>query len=312
MDHVHESHTPGAAGGHAHDHASHDHQHHDHDHGHDHNHDHGHGHSHGAGEYFLEQLLTILICGAFGVVAILMWYDNRLDHILANEFHAWVLAGGVTLLVFTTIRAISLWVAAGSASHAHHDHGPDCGHAPGADCGHGHGDHSHDDHEHGGIFWRIVVLAFPILLFIMGLPNSGFSTEWKERRLGKDVELGEITAGSEKAGNVLTFSFDELNNSTNDSGKRAEYEGRTVRVKGQLKKISDREFTLFKMKMNCCAADMIPLKARIKTNSVTALKDYDWVTAEGVLQFVEVPGKNQYMPVIRVKDDRGMQKAQPE
>ena len=43
-----------------------------HDHGHDHHHGHEHGHSHGLGDYYLEQLLTIFVCGAFGVVAILM------------------------------------------------------------------------------------------------------------------------------------------------------------------------------------------------------------------------------------------------
>ena len=52
------------------------HDHHDHvhgpdcDHGHDHAHDAGHTHA-ATGEYYLEQLLTLLVCGAFGVVAIL-------------------------------------------------------------------------------------------------------------------------------------------------------------------------------------------------------------------------------------------------
>ena len=66
--------------------------------------------------------------------------------------------------------------------------------------------------------------------------------------------------------------------------------------------------------MTCCAADMIPLKARIKSDIVipaSQFKDYDWVTAEGVLQFVEIPDKKQFLPVIRIKADM-LKKAAPE
>ena len=68
------------------------------------------------------------------------------------------------------------------------------------------------------------------------------------------------------------------------------------------------------MKMNCCAADMIPLKARIVTTFVPlGFKAFDdWVQVTGPVQFVELPGKNQFVPVIRVTDEAGLQKAMPE
>ncbi len=310
---------------------------HDHHHGHEHTH-HDHGHAHGAGDYYLEQLLTIFICGAFGLVAILMNSFGMLDHILAPQFHSWVLGGGIVLLAFVIIRGAALWVSAGSHAHAqahhhHHDHahehGPDCDHShehgPGCDHGHdhpheNHGAHEHahahapgDDHSHGNIFWRVVVMAFPLLLFCLGLPNSGLSKEGLDRRLGKDAEIGDIKEVAAKGGDVVTFNdFSELNAAANDPGKRTEYEGREVRVKGQLKKLDSTEYTLFKMKMTCCAADMIPLKARIKTSFATQFEDYKWVWAQGRLQFVESSDKRQYVPVVRVKNPSGLQEAPAE
>jgi hypothetical protein len=310
----------------------HEHHHgHGHHHGHAHPHTHDHGHSHTAGDYYLEQLLTVFICGAFGTVAVLMYYYSMLDIVLIDAFHPWVLAGGIVLLALTAIRMVSLWSAAGTHTHGHghdHEHGPDCDHehshdhehGPECDHAHAHGDagvhHREpapgDDHSHGNIFWRVVVLSFPLLLFCLGLPNKGFSKEWLDRQLGHDVAMGEVADVAAKGGDVLVFTFDELNASAFDPAKRAEYEGRTVRVKGQLKNIGSGEYTLFRMKMTCCAADTIPLKARIKTPFVTQFQDHQWVTAEGVLQFVEVPAQRQYVPVIRVKDAAGLQKAQPE
>lgn len=110
----------------------------------------------------------------------------------------------------------------------------------------------------------------------------------------------------------MQFDFAELNAAAFDPDKRAGYEGRQVRVKGQLQKIDDREFRFYKLKMTCCAADMIPLKARIRTKFVTQFNDGDWVWAEGTLQFVETADKKQFVPVIRVEKPTGLEKATPE
>lgn len=159
----------------------------------------------------------------------------------------------------------------------------------------------------------MVVLAFPLLLFCLGLPNKGYSQAWLDKKLGTDVALNLDGSGvAEKGGDTIQFTFDELNASANDSAKRAQYEGNTVRVKGQLRSVGSGEYTLFRMKMTCCAADTIPLKARIKTPFVSQFPDYQWVIAEGVLQYVEVPGQKQFIPVIRVKNAAGLQKASPE
>jgi hypothetical protein len=294
---------------------------HEHDHRHPHGHDHGHDHDHGLGDYYLEQLLGIFISGLFGAVAVLLYVlpaggpapegppKNRLSIMLAPEFHELVLVGGVVLLAFTAVRAVSVWVQAGKHSHDHHDHGEDCGHGCGHD--HGHGDHGH---SHGNwVYLQTIVLSFPLLLFFIGIPNQGFSKEWVNQRLGQDVALGAVKDIEAKGGDVIGYDFAQLAAAALDPDKRAVVEGRTVSIRGQFRPVGEKEFTLYKLKMNCCAADMIPLKARIVTSFVPfGFNDGDWVQATGPVQFVEIPGKNQYVPVIRVKDEKGVQKTTPE
>lgn len=303
---------------------------HDHTHGHTHTHDHGHAHAHGhgqhhhdhhhgSGEYYLEQLLTIGICGAFGVVAILMYLGDKLKLILVPEFHLWVLGGGIALLFMTMVRVIALWRATAPAEHHHnhthdhhhhHEHGPECDHEHGPECQHDHhhhhehvaADHSHDDHSHGGIFWRAVVLMFPLALFFMGLPNQGYSKDKQLRMLGQESGIGDLEAVEGKGGAILPLTFADLNAAALTPESREGYEGFTVRVKGQVRKLSDKECTLYYLKMTCCAADMIPLKARIITeDSLGAIPDTDWREVTGILQFAQIPGKDQYIPVIRAE-----------
>jgi hypothetical protein len=99
-----------------------------------HAHDH---HHHDSTNYYIEQLFTIAACGALGAVAVLLWYNGRLNLILHPKFHSWVLGGGISLLILSGIRAIALWYEVDKADvHAH-----GC-------CGHDH-DHVHDhDHHH--------------------------------------------------------------------------------------------------------------------------------------------------------------------
>ncbi len=307
---------------HVHDH-KHDHGHgHDHDHAHDHaGHDHDDAHGHTVGEYYLEQLLSIGVCGAFGAVAVLMFTQNRLNHLLAPEFHAWVLGGGIALLALCVIRGAALWVEAGklgkAVAHAHHEQGPDCNHdhAPPAVTDGGHHDH---DHASGVIFVKIIALCVPIVLFFLGLPNAGFSKDWTERRLGTADDIGDLAKVEAKGGELIQFDFQELNMAANDEAKRAAYEGRRGSVKGQLRSDSEKQFTLFKLKMTCCAADQIPLKSRIVTDFVPSSIPYgEWVKVEGIVQFVAVPDKTypdrkQYIPVIRVSKGDGLVKSTPE
>src|SRR4051794_14103213 len=96
---------------------------------------HDHSHHHSRAEYYLEQIFTIGVCGALGIVAIRMYGTGKL-YILNPSFHSWVLAGGIGLLIMAVVRGIAVWMSVEEPTAvAAHDHG---------DCGH---DHAHD-HVH--------------------------------------------------------------------------------------------------------------------------------------------------------------------
>src|SRR5262245_65124164 len=123
-----DNHVHGPGCGHEHNHEPHGHV-----HGPDCGHDHAHDHAPAAsrlGEYYLEQLLTIFACGAFGVVAVLMYYssdakgNSMLKWILAEQFWTPVLIAGYVLLALAFVRGVVVWKQAGAVSHVH---GDDCG-----------------------------------------------------------------------------------------------------------------------------------------------------------------------------------------
>ena len=262
---------------HSHDDHNHDHTHNHHHHGHDHSHDHGHSHS----EYYIEQLLTVLISGAFGLVAVLMYFFGMLDFLLVARFHPWVLVGGIALLVMTVIRGTALFL---EDAHEHaHDHG---------------------DHDHGNIFWRVVILAFPILLFCFGLPNSSFSQDYTDKKLGVAKQLGEVNGVDSKGGAVIPMTFEELNKVTYNAKTMEFYQGRTIKLTGTLRREGDGDYTLFTGSMACCKADTVYLTARAITENFTPqIPNGATVTAEGLLQFVSPKGSTEPpIPVILVKD----------
>ena len=296
-------------------------------------HDH---HHHGSmRDYFTEQLLTIFVVGLLGFVAIQLYRTGMLQFVLAPQFRFPVFLGGIAVLVVVVIRAVSVWREAGelnaqahSHDHGHHHdhnhvHGPDCdhghdhkhetGHVHGPGCDHGHShaaqDHSHDNHGHSHdlswVFARMLILFFPIALWGLGIPNKGFSNEYLGQMLGKnDVALDkQLPDVASKEGSVM--SFNDLNDAAFDEAKRESMQGQTAVLEGKFRKIGDKEFTLFRLKMTCCAADTIPLKVRIKVEgggSLSGFRDYDGVSVKGQIQFIQVPGKAQYIPVIKVMD----------
>ncbi len=325
---------------------------HAHSHGHAHTHDQGH-HHHGGSDYYLQQLLTIGICGAFGVVGLLMYFvsagpgvtDNdgkqlsKLGVLLSPGFHIWVLIGSLVLLAITVIRGVALWKSVGAGQqHDHHGHdhkpGEACDHPthahdhaghdhkPGEVCDHpahahdhDHGDHSADDHSHGNIYWRVVVLLFPIVIYLMGLPDGTFSAEYQAKRV-KDNEVGELgdVADKKSTGEV---SFETLAAAAYSPDNRDIFTGQTVTLSAQYKKLAETQFTLFFFKQTCCAADQVPLKATcvVKPEDKSLLQevvteggkqtqrplqDGQKVSVTGKIQFTQDPTSGEWLTVLRV------------
>ena len=309
---------------HSHDHA------HDHGGGRGHTHDHGHAHDHGnASEYFLNQLLTVFICGVFGVVAVLLYQTlgntngGMMGKLLAPAFQLPVLIGGIALLAIVAVRGVCLWQSAGAGHHDHAHEGHD--HKPGEQCdhpdhnheAHGHGDHSAEDHEHGNVYWRVVILAFPIFLFLMGVPSKGFSARWIKEYLGEEEALRYSDMIVADSGREPVYDFRSLNELSKTDDSRNTLIGTRAKLKGQFAPVSGREFSLVFLKMTCCANDKEPLRARILVPedsmiSAYAQLAYPWVQVNGIIsEFVKSPKTGEWVAIIRIDRNDGVNPTEP-
>jgi len=188
----------------------------------------------------------------------------------------------------------------GHAHHHEHEHGPGCDHdhhhehehavaatAGGEDDGHG--------HDHGWGPWRFAVLLLPVVLFFLDLPNASFSAGFSDVPIDMDASTG---APADKSGNVVELTFKELQNATMNPEQQQLYEGRTIKIRGQyVPSGNNSKFSLVRYKMNCCAADAIPLKAWILIDPQwnEKLKPEEmqgkWVLVTGKIQFRKVKGE---------------------
>ena len=155
------------------------------------------------------------------------------------------------------------------------------------------------------------MLMLPIVLFFLGLPNGGFSMG--RFKFGSQLEGESMKSVAEKGGDVIELGFKELSNKALIPAAREELEGKTGRLKGMYSPLgSDKEFTLFRVKMNCCAADAIPLEVRIVSpENVTRVSPKEWVEVEGQIQFRKVVGKDKYLPVLQMKSADHVKKIPP-
>lgn len=305
-----------------------------------HTHDHGHDHN----SYYVEQLCAVGVCGALAAIAVLWW--SRDIFFLVPAFRLPVLIGGGVLLLLVAVRAVSLWILVGKArpaatpakdhhhdhDHAHcdHDHSHDHAH-----CDHDHDHHHHDHdhhhahahshdhgHEHGAAPWRYTILLLPIVLFLLNLPNTGFSSLY-----GKNVNLDEVepasgdakdigsmgfmeglcsAAGLKSQETVIPVTFLELERaSTAGEDRRAFYEGKLVKIKGQFSPsaTSNRRFTLFRFWMVHCAADAIRINVVVECGQDlnTASLANKWVDVTGRVSFRRY--RNEYITVLTVTDN---------
>ena len=86
------------------------------------------------------------------------------------------------------------------------------------------------------------------------------------------------------------------------------YEGRTIQIRGQLSPTgNDSIFKLVRYKINCCAADAIPLNAVImidpasKEKLQTAEMQGKWLLVTGQIQFRKRKDRDEYVTTIFVR-----------
>jgi uncharacterized membrane protein YcgQ (UPF0703/DUF1980 family) len=85
-------------------------------------------------------------------------------------------------------------------------------------------------------------------------------------------------------------------------------------MRGMLWPVNNQEFTLFKMKMTCCAPDAIPLRIRIISPEPLDpdLHPKEWVEVTGEIQFRPEPGKtDEFFTVMQLSSKDGVKKTDP-
>jgi hypothetical protein len=147
-------------------------------------------------------------------------------------------------------------------------------------------------------------------LYFLNLPNSSFNPE--VFNFGA-AELADDVKGVADKGSVA-LGFKELTNAALDARAREELEGKTGSLKGMFSRLgSDKVFTLYRVKMTCCAADAIPLGVRIfSPENVTGIPEKQWVEVSGQVQFQKLKDRDKYMPVMLVKSADDVKKIPPE
>ena len=102
-------------------------------------------------------------------------------------------------------------------------------------------------------------------------------------------------------GEPIRVKFSELNDAAYNAGERDFLQGQTAILEGRFKRLADKEFTLFRMKMTCCKADEVPLKVRIIVpQALSNFNNFDWVKVKGQIQFLKIPNQEQYVPVLLI------------
>jgi hypothetical protein len=168
-----------------------------------------------ARDYFTEQLLTILVCGFFGFAAIQMYRSDMLGF-LNPSFHEPVLYGGIGILILVVVRAVAVWNEAGELQAQamemgcgiDHIHSASCNHGPGILGPDGEPDHTHTT-DMTWVFVRMMILAFPVALFFMGLPNGSFSPERQLELARKNEAVLSMKSIKELATAEGTRVYDE-------------------------------------------------------------------------------------------------------
>jgi hypothetical protein len=309
--------------------------------------------------YFLDQIFGIAMCGALGGIAVLLYVrQTMLKIILDPSFHPWVLAGGIGLLVMVAIRAVAIWKLAGHTpahDHHHHDHHDHAHHHP-HDHGHHHHDHNHGhhhhhdhahDHEHSHAHghghdhehaesWspvKYMVLALPIVLFILNLPNNGFTPKYKDlqgvypaasspaAKTATEIGLGAsplapaplLVGTSLPEDEVLGLRFSELERAAYDERTRKHYEGKLGTLEGMLVASPDKQhFNIVRYRMNCCAADALAISAAILVDPNWNIepewvneRHQRWVKVKGRIHFFLKPNSaGEYVGALLVIPDK--------
>jgi uncharacterized membrane protein YcgQ (UPF0703/DUF1980 family) len=127
--------------------------------------------------------------------------------------------------------------------------------------------------------------------------KAGTKVKLTLRRAGTEKPIEVELVREEK---VMDLEFKELERGALTEQSRDYYTGRRGRIKGQFSPTAkDKLFTLMRLKMTCCVADVTALKVLIEApDSVANFHTQEWIEVEGQIRFDQAPG--QFIPVLKV------------
>lgn len=175
------------------------------------------------------------------------------------------------------------------------------------------------------------MLLVPIILFLLGLPNKGPKVRANNNVnvvqdiLQEAMDVVAVAAGDPASwqqlilaaafvadpasGPVTNIDFKTLEKAAHDPDQRQQWQGKTVRVRGQFAPHprNDRIFSLARFSIQCCRADAIQLNVTIiSRESLAGAVASQWVEVTGKVEFREhngsfftlmiIPGKKAIKP----------------
>ncbi len=151
-----------------------------------------------------------------------------------------------------------------------------------------------------------MILLSPIVL-LLGLPGEVFNSA--QALSAHDVEASTRDVGDK--GQDFEVTFLQLERAAANEETRNFYEGKTIRLTGRFVGDDDKRFTLIRYKINCCAADAVPLNSIIMVDPkyperlpLQKLRN-QWVEVTGKVQFLKKLGKEEYVSSLILHPEEG-------
>jgi len=240
----------------------------------------------------LVRAIALGVNALFAYVLLELVFRDRLKFYLNTDVFGWVVTiAGVLLGVMVLLRA-GTWIAAkaGVADDVAHD----C-------CSH---DHSHDEqhaHSHEVSLWRLIVVAFPLMMLMAGLVPEKLSAGAvlnkmsEQQKLAAGMQIASLPAGR-KVDNaeIVRASMAELANAARDPSARTYWESVdkpvVASVKGQLLRANmPGRYQLHQLKITCCTNDATPVTVLVVGAPPEGMPSNEWLEVIGPVSFQKDP-----------------------
>jgi len=273
----------------------------------------------------LQTRLFGLIACSWGGVLLYFYHSTRVRKYLAPDFHHFILAGGIGILVLGIYSLINPKEKKDSHDHKDHDHDHDHDHEHEGNCDHHHGhDHEHEHaacnhpHEegHGPLITALLTLVPLTIAMTYSKDTFSFTALSKKR-----VSIQSVAQN--QSGPPFTREDLEKNVSRNELGEfqirmitafyaagdreiQGIFEGLPVELEGriapeELSKKKGNRMLIFRKIITCCAADlqMVDVALEFPDGAVRPTPG-DWAKAGGILTFETING--DVFPLLKVRE----------